>query len=64
MFSIFSQEVFAPLYRRIGTASASALVAIGVQTEPANQIALGVVAALGILHDLALSHIMRKAGKT
>lgn len=53
-------EIVGPILRRGGTAFGAYLIGIGVHSDSATQIAAGVVAALGVILDLTLSHWERK----
>lgn len=54
-------EVLDPVTRRLGTAVAAYLVALGVEAQTVDAITLGITAAAGLGIDLLLSHLSRKA---
>jgi len=63
MLGILSGEIFEPIIRRLGTASATYLVTVGVHADVANDVKLGIIAVAGITVDLMFSHLARKARK-
>lgn len=52
-------ELLDPIARRIGTGVSGYLIGAGVESDTVNVIATGLVAALGVIVDLALSHKAR-----
>lgn len=54
------KEILAPVTRRLGTAIGGVLVGYGVAEDTAAIIVAGLVAALGVVFDLVLSHVDRK----
>jgi hypothetical protein len=54
-------ELAAPLTRRLGTALGAYLVAQGIGSDPAEQIVTGVLAAIAVGIDLAMSYLNRSA---
>jgi hypothetical protein len=56
-------ELAQPIMRRIGTAAGGYLVGVGVATEVANTIVLGLIAAMGVGIDLINSSAERKIRK-
>lgn len=59
LLKIVLGEVIDPITRRLGTALAAYLVALGVQAQTVDAIVLGLTALAGVGVDLLLSHFER-----
>lgn len=63
MLKSIRETILVPLFQRLGTMLATALIGLGVHADLAAQVGIGAVAALLIIVDLVGNHLSARVTK-